>query len=236
MGDKSKKIIGIIGGMGPMATCDLFSKIIMSTQAHRDQEHVHLIIDNDTDIPDRSAHILGQGEDPVPEIKMVIQTLIIDGAEILAMPCNTAHYYYPLLKAYAKNLNPEIEFVHMIDEVAIKCQSLGYKRLLLLSTLGTYKSGLYKEFFEGKGIDLIYPVTNSRQIVMDAIYAYKNNESIDKEDLKGLLNYGQDQAVDGIILGCTELPLIISAHETSLPLIDPALILAEKLAALGQGT
>jgi len=234
MGLKVKKIIGIIGGMGPMATCDLFSKIISSTQAHKDQEHVHLIIDNNTDIPDRSAHILGYGEDPVPEIKMVIQTLVIDGAEILAMPCNTAHYYYQTLNDYAKRLNPEIEFVHMIDEVALRCESLGFKRLLLLSTLGTYKSDLYKSFFEEKGISLIYPASDSRQIVMDAIYAYKNNESIDKEGLKRLLNYGEDQAVDGIILGCTELPLIISAHETFLPLIDPALILAEKLALLGQ--
>ncbi|MFR5602049.1 MAG: aspartate/glutamate racemase family protein, partial [Lachnospiraceae bacterium] len=87
-------IIGIIGGMGPLATCDLFDKMTRMTAATTDQEHVHIIIDSNTCIPDRTQAILHGGPSPVPEIKKSAKRLENMGASLLIMPCNTAHYFY----------------------------------------------------------------------------------------------------------------------------------------------
>ena len=89
-----KKIIGIIGGMGPLATADLFEKIIRATAAARDQDFPHVIVDCNTDIPDRTAAILMGGEDPVPQLVRSANTLAAAGADVLIMPCNTAHWFY----------------------------------------------------------------------------------------------------------------------------------------------
>lgn len=89
----NKKTIGIIGGMGPLATADLFRKIVTHTQATCDQDHLHVIIDNNTAIPDRTAALLRGGEDPLPQMQKSARMLESDGADCLIMPCNTAHFF-----------------------------------------------------------------------------------------------------------------------------------------------
>ena len=93
------KTVGIIGGMGPAATCDLMEKIIALTKAARDQDHLHVLTDVNTAIPDRTAAILHGGPDPVPEMRKSARRLVSAGAELLLMPCNTAHYFYDDLAA-----------------------------------------------------------------------------------------------------------------------------------------
>lgn len=96
------KKVGIIGGMGPLATADLFEKITHLTKADADSKHIHVIIDSDTSIPDRTAAILGLGPDPTDELKAAAKRLENAGADILLMPCNTAHYFYPAIQASTK--------------------------------------------------------------------------------------------------------------------------------------
>lgn len=225
-----KKIVGVIGGMGPMATCDLFEKIITYTDALNDQEHVHLIIDNNTEIPDRSAHILGGGNDPVPEMKKVIKKLIHDGAEVLAMPCNTAHYYYNALNTYAKTLNPNINFVHMIRETAEYCKGMDYEKVMLLATKGTYYGQIYQAPFREVNIEVLYPSEGDQQIIMEAIYAYKSGRVVNMDAFNLVLEKAVNQGVSAIILGCTELPMIAKSSECEIPLVDPTSILAKALA------
>ena len=110
------KTIGIIGGMGPMATVDLMQKIILATDAREDQEHIHLLIDNNTDIPDRTAAILGQGTSPVPELLKSADRLTAQGADFLIMGCNTAHFFLPLMMPFLK-----IPFISMIEATAEFC-------------------------------------------------------------------------------------------------------------------
>ena len=90
----SKKVIGILGGMGPLATADLFQKITLHTVAACDQAHPRVCIDSNTDIADRTAALLHGGEDPVPEMIKSAKRLESIGADFLIMPCNTAHNYY----------------------------------------------------------------------------------------------------------------------------------------------
>ena len=94
-----KKTIGILGGMGPMATADLFRKIIEGTKAARDNEHIRVYIDSDAAIPDRTAAILHGGIDPVPEMSTALRHLEACGADCILMACNTAHYFLPRLQA-----------------------------------------------------------------------------------------------------------------------------------------
>ena len=87
------KTLGIIGGMGPLATANLFNKIVLTTHAKSDQDHIHILIDNNTLIPDRTAYLLGNGEDPLEQLVTSAVRLEKMGAEFLIMPCNTAHYF-----------------------------------------------------------------------------------------------------------------------------------------------
>ena len=89
-----RKVIGIIGGMGPMATADLFIKIVENTAARTDQEHLHVLIDNNTDIPDRTACILAGSDAPLGPMVESAKRLVDQGADLLIIPCNTAHYFH----------------------------------------------------------------------------------------------------------------------------------------------
>ena len=111
------KTIGIIGGMGPMATVDLMQKIILATDACEDQNHIPILVDNNTNIPDRTAAILGQGTSPVPELLKSAERLTAQGADFLIMGCNTAHFFLPLLMPYLK-----IPFIRMIETTAEFCK------------------------------------------------------------------------------------------------------------------
>ena len=95
MEEKSQKIIGILGGMGPLATADLFRKIVLLTDAEADRDHIRVCIDSNAQIPDRTAAILSGGEDPVPEMADALRNLERCGADCILMPCNTAHYFLP---------------------------------------------------------------------------------------------------------------------------------------------
>ena len=103
-------VIGIIGGMGPLATCDLMQKIIEYTDADTDQEHVRICVDCNTNIPDRTAAILQGGKNPVPELVKSAKRLEAMGAQVLVMSCNTAHYFYEDMIPYL-----ETPFLNMIN-------------------------------------------------------------------------------------------------------------------------
>ena len=108
-----KKTIGIVGGMGPLATCDLFKKIVEITDAACDQYHVRVCIDSNTEISDRTAAILSGGKNPVPELVKSAVRLQGMGADVLIMPCNTAHYFYNQLVPFV-----DTPFLNMLEETA----------------------------------------------------------------------------------------------------------------------
>lgn len=225
-----KAIIGIIGGMGPMATLDLFQKILVYTPAKCDQEHAHIIIDNNTAIPDRSAYILDRGKDPVPEIFHSACRLIDAGANVLIMPCNTAHYFYPTVKAKIdeKYKNMDYKFINMIDETAKVVHWQGCKKVYLLATKGTYESKIYHHSFMQYDIETLTPDVPGRDVVMNAIYNYKegipNNY---KDEMIKIVKDAKVQGASKILLGCTELPMIFKELDLLDNTIDPTEILAK---------
>lgn len=219
-----KKTIGIIGGMGPLATADLFQKIIRLTDANRDQDFPHIVVDCNTDIPDRTAAILSGGENPVPQLVRSAHTLEAGGADVLIMPCNTAHWFY---EALCKETN--LPVLHMLRLTAEHLDYEGVGTVGLLATDGTIQTGIYETLFADHGIKVIKPDVDGQRHVMSAIYdgvKAGNLDAIDVSALRHLLNAMIDQGVERFVLGCTELPIVFSECDLPYPVADPTQILA----------
>ena len=218
-----KKTIGIIGGMGPLATADLFQKIIAHTDAAKDQEHLHVCIDCNTNIPDRTAALLRGGDDPTPELTGSAKRLQEMGAEVLIMPCNTAHGFYGAVADAV-----EIPVLHMIRLTRDALLERGITCAGLLATDGTVQTGVYQKEFDGCGITLIKPEAEGQAAVMDIIYNGVKAGDLD-HDATAFRRACEELLARGaqtLILGCTELPPAFEIYHLDYPAVDPTLELA----------
>lgn len=222
-----KKTIGIIGGMGPMATCDIFKKIIEITDASCDSDHAKICIDCNTDIPDRTKAILNNGPDPVPEMKKSAAALENMGADVLIMPCNTAHYFYDQITPCVN-----IPVLNMLDETANELSAAGIKKAGLLATSGTVESGVYKKALDKFAIEVVTPSDEGQNLVMSLIYdgVKAGNYLIDTAPFKSVCEKLFDDGAEVLILGCTELPIAFEKFNLNYKSIDPTLVLAKKAA------
>ena len=220
-----KKTIGIIGGMGPLATCDLYQKIIEVTKAHSDQEHIRVCIDGNTEIPDRTEAILHGGKDPLPEMVRSAVRLESMGADVLIMPCNTAHYFYKEILPFVK-----IPFLNMLEETADAAARMGIKKAGLLATDGTVKSEVYKKAFDKQEIPLEIPTEEEQKSVMELIYdgVKARNDELDAGKFEQVMNNLLSRGAQILILGCTELPVAFKKWKFSQPALDPTLVLASR--------
>lgn len=218
-----KKTIGIIGGMGPLATCDLMKKIIEQTDAACDQEHIRIYVDNNTNIPDRTAAILRGGEDPRPALTESAKKLQQMGADMLIMPCNTAHYFVDDVRSAVS-----IPVLNMQQETAAQLLQQGITTVAVLATDGTVQSGLYDHALKAAGIVPVYPDETQQKLVMSVIYDYvkagKTYTAV--ENIHAMIASLQEKGAQGLILGCTELPIAFEPWDTAIPTFDPTLILA----------
>lgn len=220
-----KKSIGILGGMGPMATVDLFKKVVANTLAGSDREHIRIYIDNHAAIPDRTAAILGGGEDPIPAMTESAQKLEACGADCIIVPCNTAHYFLPRLQEQC-----HVPVLNMIEETAKACATvLPGKVAGLLGTTGTLKTGLYNNALRAMDVDYILPDEACQQALMRVIYdgvkADAEPESY-RADMEYVVKTMLAQGAQYFVLACTELPLAFEALKLRETAIDPTLVLA----------
>ncbi len=223
----SEKIIGILGGLGPEATIDLFYKIVKLTPVEKDQDHFRIIIDNNPKIPDRTDAIMGNGKDPLPELIATAQNLEKAGADFIIMPCNTAHYFISEIQQSIK-----IPILNMIKETAHHIKSIfpSIKNVGLLATKGTYRTRLYNSFFKEKNIEILMPLPPEQEKIMKIIYKVKSG-ILSEEMKKQMITISEEQIKKGaqaIIAGCTEIPLILKNEDLKVPVIDPTNILAKK--------
>lgn len=219
-----KKALGILGGMGPLATADLFTKIVRMTDAGCDNDHLRIYIDDNAQIPDRTAAILSGGADPLPAMLESAQKLASIGAELLIMPCNTAHYFLPRLREQCP-----VPFLNMIQITAEVCrQTYGQAPAGLLATRGTIQTGLYRQALEGQGVPCIEPEEAERDLLMEAIYAVKSGRTdLNKAAFLQLLDQMKGRGAQYFILGCTELPIVAQLLQLKENLIDPTALLAQ---------
>ena len=228
-----KKVIGIIGGMGPLATVDLFQKIVQHTAARRDQDHLRILVDNNTNIPDRTAAILQGGGDPVPQMVVSAQGLEAMGAQLLVMPCNTAHHFHAQIQAAVG-----IPLLHMIDLTCRELLRRGVTCAGLLATDGTLHAGIYQQCFAGSGIQLLQPAAPEQQAVMDVTYngVKAGDSGYDTGGFCAAMDALLDRGAQTLILGCTELPIAMSIYHLDYPTVDPTLVLAQGAILAAGGT
>lgn len=221
----SEKVIGVLGGLGPWATLDLFEKILRLTPARTDQEHLRILIDNNPKIPDRSPAIFGVGEDPTPALVATARNLERAGADFLVIPCNTAHAFYDPIQAAVS-----IPVLHIMDEVAAAAREEipALRAVGVLATAATVTSGLFHRAFTRTGVDVISPDETGQETVNRAIYGVKAG-AMGAEVTRALKDVAADLVAGGaqaIVLGCTELPFVLKPHDLAVPMLDSNLILA----------
>lgn len=219
-----KTVIGIVGGMGPMATVDLMTKLIRRTDAETDQTHAHIITDCNTNIPDRTAAILSGGADPLPELVRSCLRLEAAGAGVLIMACNTAHYFYDRIQPFIR-----VPMLHMPNETGKKAAALGYKKCALLATNGTVQAGIYDRAFESAGVELLKPDAEGQQAVMDMIYSgvKAGKTEYDTFAVCAAIDRLKADGAEAFILGCTELPIAFADYRIDAVTLDPTDVLAE---------
>jgi len=213
--------------MGPAATADFYTKIITATPATRDQDHLHVVIWADPTVPDRSSAVLCAGEDPTPWLLRGATQLVAMGATLIAVPCNTAHAFFPALERVVA-----VPLMHMMDETAaaVELTYPSLKRVGLLATTGTIASGLYQQWFAKHHIEVIVPNEEVQEhAVMTAIHRVKAGHT--GRETTDLLAEAATHLVQmgaaALIAGCTELPLVFGDRDASVPVVDSTRVLAE---------
>lgn len=218
------KTIGIIGGMGSLAAARLFERIVILTKAGCDNEHIPIIIDNNTNIPDRTEAILNNGDNPVFEMVRSALRLEFTGADAIVIACNTAHYFYDEIVKFVK-----IPVINMVEETAkyIIKSNPSAKCAGLLATEGTCKSGIYKKVFEKYGLKLAVPEAEEQQYITEMIYDIKSSrESINPENTIKVVSALRKRGAEVIILGCTELPIAFDMFDICSSYVDSLEVLA----------
>ncbi|RDK00757.1 aspartate/glutamate racemase family protein [Paraburkholderia lacunae] len=225
-------MIGILGGMGPLATVDFMERIIQLTStagALCDQQHLPLLVANLPHIPDRSEAMLGVGEDPLPALLDGIDMLNRNGVELIAVPCNSAHYWYDAMRARSG-----APMLH-IAETCVAAMPPGTRCAAVLATGGTLHSGLYQRVLAARDIVPVVPDEGTQQNLDACIHAVKAGDlARSAEYLRAALLDLEARGAEAAVMGCTEIPL--AARHLKAPamtLVDSTLELARATVSYG---
>lgn len=199
------KKLGVIGGVGPMATALFMKMIIEMTDAKNDQEHIEMVIYNCPQIPDRTNYILGKStQDPAPKMIELGRKLAEEGAELIAIPCITAHYFYDELSAAI-----HVPIINIIEEVCGFLTERNIHCAGLMATSGTIASGLFQNAFTAAGCTLILPDEAEQEDLMHVIYEnVKAGRPVDMQRFERVAKHLRNAGAEVIILGCTELSVV----------------------------
>ena len=199
------KTLGVLGGLGPMSSAYFYEMLTAHTKAERDSDHLNILISSRADTPDRTDFILGLSDkNPLPVMNSEVKKLIGAGADIIAIPCNTAHYFYEGISAVA-----DVPVINIIRQTALFCFRSGFKRVGLLATEGTVRSGAYGEIFSKAQIECITPDDEDMKAVTDIIYGkIKKGIMPEKQELSRISDKLFALGCERVILGCTELSLL----------------------------
>jgi len=218
--------IGVLGGMGPDATVECYKSIIEQTPAKKDQDHLPLLIYNNPQIPDRTESILHNGISPVPQLQDSAHRLEEAGADLIIMPCNTAHYFIEKIREVI-----EIPVLNMVKATVDKLPPGSVAGLL--ATTGTIKTGIYEKYAADR-LKIITPSDENQKTVMDAIYGKRGIKAGFKDDrltnkLIQVVDHLKEKGADSIIAGCTEIRLVLNdSNLVELDLLTPIDVIARE--------
>ena len=199
------KLLGVLGGLGPMATVYFYELLTALTDAKSDQEHIDMVISSRATTPDRTAFILGESDtNPIDAMIEDSKKLVAFGAELIAIPCNTAHYFYDQLAAAV-----DVPILNIVEESVARLKHEGVKRFGLLATDGTVRSGTYQKYCEAHDIICVTPEPEHQKLVMEIIYGQiKQGKRADMTMFRQIEQHMRELGCERLILGCTELSLI----------------------------
>ncbi|NKE64829.1 aspartate/glutamate racemase family protein [Ramlibacter sp. RBP-2] len=204
---KNVQVLGVLGGMGPMAGATFASRMVALTPAARDQDHIPLVLCNDPRVPDRSSARLGQGEDPLPAMVAGLRLLERAGATLIAIPCNTAHLWYDQLAAATS-----LPVLHIVESVRDDLERLGVAgcRVGLMGTAATLQLDLYGEPLRRHGFPVLPTEPEEVRLCAEAIDAVKANDAERGfAPAAACIRRLVARGARAVVLGCTELPLAV---------------------------
>jgi aspartate racemase len=220
-------VVGVLGGMGPLASLDFMHKMLAATPAARDQEHVPVVLSSIPQVPDRTEAFRGEGDSPLAAMLASGRRLRDAGAGLVVMPCNTAHLWFDELQAALG-----LPMLHLVDaalEDAVAGAGAG-ARIGLLATDATLASGLYLNRPASQQVQWLLPTASEMlDWVMPGIQAVKAGHLDDAAAL--LLRAAaalQRRGAAALVLGCTEIPLVLTTENAPVPVIDATAALARR--------
>ena len=223
-------VVGVIGGMGPDATVDLMRRVICATPAKDDADHIHLLVDNNPKVPSRIAALVdGQGESPAPVLVQMAQNLERAGADLLAIPCNTAHAYLEHIRSAVAI--PVLDMIQMtadrLTELSSQPEAVG-----IIASSAVLKTKLYGKALEAHGLDVVLPTVADQDAVMALIKKVKSGQvSIaDHQRFSAIANCLVESGAQAIAVACTDLSVMGQDGLISdVPLIDALDVLTEAI-------
>lgn len=220
-----KKVLGVIGGLGPIATSHFMELVICMTDAQRDQDHLDMIVYHAPSIPDRSSYILDTTL-PSPLAPMIefVERLAMQQVACIAIPCVTAHYFHADLSR-----SISVPIIHAVEETALHLKSVGAQHVGIMATDGTIASRLFQNHLENLGITPIIPSPCAQKDVMHLIFnCIKANRPADMQRFSRVAQELRENGAEVIILGCTELSLIKRDSHIGAGFLDALEVLAQQ--------
>ena len=229
---ESSLTIGVLGGMGPAATVDLLQRIIRLTPALDDVDHIRTLVDNNPQVPSRIDYLIKQqGENPAPVLASMAESLESMGADLLVMPCNTAHLYTQEIESAVR-----IQLLNMVEltveRVATQVQA---SKVGLLASTAIHQTKLYESIFAKKGVATIVPDDALQSRLMKLIMAIKAGDLSESDLLQRIVEKMLAEQAECVVIACTELSALGDSLDVHVPVIDASQCLAEVAVQLALG-
>ncbi|MFN9926440.1 MAG: aspartate/glutamate racemase family protein [Phenylobacterium sp.] len=219
-------VLGVLGGMGPAATLAYLARVQALTPAERDQDHIRVIADINPQAPDRNVPGSGAGE----VLAEMAGALAGAGAQVLAMPCNTAHAHAGLIQRASG-----LPLIDMIGLGAAAAAGTGARRAGVLGTKGAIR--LYREYLAARAMGLVVLPAEAQEAFMATIYKIKAGDMGEevRAEMRAHAEALRAEGAEVLVAGCTEVPLVMGPRDTRLELVDPGELLARKSVAVCLG-
>jgi aspartate racemase len=226
------KTVGVLGGLGPEATVDFMARVVATTEASCDQDHIRMLVDHNPGVPNRHEAIAGNTPSVGPQLADMARGLEHAGADFLVMVCNTAHAYSDDIRAAVS-----IPFVSIIDVTIAALANQSMRSVGIMAADGCLRAGLYQNALSQAGYDAITWSESELQQFMALVYRIKAGEK-DDEIASGINRLATSLAFNGaevLISGCTEIPLFMNADQAPAPLLSSTDLLVQHTIKLAKG-
>jgi len=228
-------LLGVLGGMGPLATLDFLRRLLEATPAQSDQQQIPTVVWNVPQIADRQKALAGTGPSPLPQLLHAVEKLNQAGASHIAIPCNTAHHWYDALSEASS-----APVLHIVDATLDTLSQAEEKpqRVGVIATKGTLDAGWYQERLAAQSIEVVVPTPEElAQWFVPGCYAVKRGALVEGGELLALqANALFARGAQKLVLACTEVPVALEAVRAPFRHLtwDPAQALAERCSQLWQ--